>query len=73
MMLTQNSTTSTNNKLLGTYLDYVEETPNDIQKYLSKCREIDYKTTGKILQFFAPNLTKNASLDFMLNLIIFFL
>lgn len=38
-------------KLLGTYLDYVEETPNDVQKYLSKCKEIDYKTNSKCFNF----------------------
>lgn len=48
-MLTQNSSNASINsmKLLGTYLDYVEETPNDVQKYLSKCKEIDYKTNSK--------------------------
>ena len=43
-MLTQKNS---QNNYLSNYFDFVEETPNDIQKYLSKCREIDYKTTGK--------------------------
>lgn len=47
-MLTQkNSSNLSNGNLLANYFDFVEETPNDIQKYLSKCREIDYKTTSK--------------------------
>lgn len=56
-MLTQSSSNSSINsmKLLGTYLDYVEETPNDVQKYLSKCKEIDYKTNSKCNIIFAPN------------------
>lgn len=43
-MLTQKNS---QNNYLSNYFDFVEETPNDIQKYLSKCREIDYKTTSR--------------------------
>lgn len=29
---------------LKNYIDFVEEIPNDVQKWISRCKEIDYKT-----------------------------
>lgn len=61
-MLNQNSTsTEANNSgvFLKNYIDYVEEMPNDIQKCISRCREVDYKTKSELFnvnyQFYRPS------------------
>ncbi|KAG5683958.1 hypothetical protein PVAND_013213 [Polypedilum vanderplanki] len=45
MMLNQNfNTEALSGLFLKNYIEFIEEFPNDIQKCISKCREVDYKT-----------------------------
>lgn len=48
-MLTQNfvNTEFSLSEFLKKFIDYVEEIPNDVQKFITKCRELDNETKSK--------------------------